>query len=180
MRILAEDTLGIIIDVQEKLFPVMHKNEKLLNNISSLIEGLKTLEVPMLITQQYPKGLGTTLEPVQQHFKMEEAIDKVSFSCCDEPRFMEKVSLHAKKNVVLAGIEAHVCVLQTCLDLLANGYQPVVIKDCVSSRKGKDKKAAMERMRSEGAVISTTESILFELCRYAGNEQFKAISRLVK
>ncbi len=177
---MAEDTLGIIIDVQEKLFPVMHKKEKLLNKLPRLIEGLKILDIPLLVTRQYPKGLGATLGTVQQHFVNEEAIDKVSFSCCDEPRFMEKVSLHAKKNIILAGIEAHVCVLQTCLDLLANGYQPVVIKDCVSSRKGKDNKTAMERMRSEGAVISTSESILFELCRYAGNERFKAISQLVK
>ena len=107
-------------------------------------------------------------------------IEKISFSCCDESRVMEGIATSGKENIIIAGIESHVCVLQTTIDLIHNGYHPVVVEDCVSSRHENDKRMAIERMREEGAIITTCESILFELLRFSDSKQFKEISRLVK
>jgi nicotinamidase-related amidase len=180
MRIIRNQTLGLIIDIQERLFPHIEHHEALERNVGILLEGIKILKVPVMITEQYRKGLGPTIPGVAKAVNMDEMIEKVAFSCCDEPRFQEKLALTGKKFVIIAGIEAHVCVLQTTLDLLENGYQPVVIEDCVSSRNMNDKEIAIERIKQEGAIVSTCESILFELCRVSRTEEFKAISNLVK
>jgi nicotinamidase-related amidase len=180
MRIFKDRTSALIIDFQERLFPFIHENEKLLKNVPILIEGLKILGIPVFVTEQYVRGLGPTVTPIAQSLGDIKRIEKSSFSCCDEPRFMEGIALIAKENIIIAGIESHVCVLQTVIDLLRNGYHPIVVEDCISSRKENDKYIAVERMRKEGAVITTYESVLFELLRYSGTEQFKAISKLVK
>ncbi len=180
MRILKDETAGVIIDIQQRLLPHIHDGERLLQNCLTLIEGLNLLSVPMIVTQQYTKGLGATDPSVVQKFSGFRYIEKTSFSCYEEPDFREKLRLTGKQNIILCGIESHVCVLQTCLDLLDGGFRPVIVEDCVASRKPGDKTIAIERMRQEGARITTLESILFELTRRAGNEIFKSISRLVK
>jgi hypothetical protein len=180
MRILANESVGLIIDIQERLHPFITENEKLTKNTAILIEGLKAIGVKILVTEQYTKGLGVTVEPLKNLLSEISFIEKMAFSCCDEPVFYEKLSLQGVRNVIIAGIESHVCVLQTTIDLLNNGYIPVVVEDCVGSRNPNDKKIAIERMRKEGAVITTYESVLFELLRYSGTDAFKKISKLVK
>lgn len=180
MRIERTQSAGLVIDLQEKLFPHMVQKEELLRRISILLEGLRVLDVPLVLTEQYPKGLGPTLQPLTRLLKDEQAIEKISFSCCGEPAFMDHIAALDRDTLLICGIEAHVCVLQTVVDLLDQGYRPVVVEDCISSRNPADLRVAVERMRSEGAVITTCESILFELARVAGTVQFKAISRLVK
>ncbi len=180
MRILKERTAAIIIDVQERLFPFIHENEQLTKNLSILIQGLKALGIQIFVTEQYVKGLGPTIEPVALLLHQQARVEKMAFSCCDEPRVLEGIAVSGKENIIVAGIESHVCVLQTVLDLKRNGYHPVVVEDCVSSRNPNDKRIAIERMRQEGAIITTYESLLFELLRYSGTEQFRAISKLVK
>lgn len=180
MRILKEDTAAIIIDIQERLFPVISEGRRFLQNNLKMIDGLQALSVPFIITQQYTKGLGPTIASVVQKFSDFSYIEKISFSCFDEPLVKEKLQAFNRHKIIICGIEAHVCVLQTCLDLLDNGFLPVVVEDCVSSRNLNDKKIAVERMRQEGARITTFESLLFELTRRAGNEVFKRISGIVK
>ncbi len=180
MRIKRENTAGLFVDIQERLFPHMMEKELLEKNLLTLQEGLKTLEIQVLLTEQYTKGLGLTIPSLRQGMGDIKSIEKITFSCCDEPAFLEKLKTAGKINIVICGIETHVCILQTCLDLLQTGYIPVVIEDCVSSRKAEDKRIAIERMRQEGAIISSLESILFELTRTSGTETFKAISKLVK
>lgn len=180
MRILKEHSIAVFIDIQERLFPFIQDKDQLEQNLSTLLAGMKALEIPLLVTEQYTKGLGFTILPLKMELQGQEFIEKTSFSCCDEPGFITALNAAGKQNVILCGIETHVCVLQTVLDLLQAGYQPIVIEDCVSSRKLSDKRTAIERMRQEGAVISSLESILFELTRYSGNETFKTISKLVK
>ena len=180
MRILKEYSVALIIDIQERLFPFIYENEKLVKNISILIEGLKALSIPILVTEQYVKGLGPTVAPVAVHIEGIKRTEKMCFSCCDEPRIAEAIAVAGKDYIIIAGIESHVCVLQTVIDLKHNGYHPVVVEDCISSRRENDKKIAIDRMRLEGAMITTYESILFELLRYSGTDEFKAISRLVK
>ena len=181
MRILKENTTGLFIDIQDRLFPHMQEMNQLEQNLITLCAGLKVLDIPILVTEQYTKGLGFTILPLKMAFGDEySSIEKIAFSCCDEPQFLNALNSTGKKNVLLCGIETHVCILQTALDLLQKGYQPVVIQDCVSSRKLSDKHLAIERMRQEGAIITSLESILFELTRYSGTDTFKAISKLVK
>lgn len=180
MRIQADESLGVIIDVQEKLFPHMYDKENLLKRISILIQGLQFLDIPMIVTEQYTRGLGYTIDPVKSLYHGFNSVEKISFSCCDEPLFNDQMKWLRKKFIILAGIETHVCVLQTMEDLITQGYIPVIVEDCVSSRKISDKEIAISRMQNDGAIITSAESLLFELCRHAGNERFKAISGLVK
>lgn len=180
MRILKEESAGLIVDIQERLFPHIYEHENIEKNTQILIQGLKILEVPIIVTEQYRKGLGLTIPSIANSLESHESIEKMSFSCCDNENFEAELERFNKKNVIIAGIETHVCVLQTVVDLIIAGYQPVVVEDCVSSRKERDKNIAIERMRQEGAIISSYESILFELARVSGTASFKAISKLVK
>ncbi len=183
MRILKDDCIGLIIDVQQRLHPHMAGKEALENNLRILIEGLKVLDIPLLLTEQYPKGLGKTIPFVGDAFGKTVPIEKIEFSCYDNFSFREQLSkpdLSGRKTVIISGIEAHVCILQTSIDLMQNGYNTVLIGDCISSRRNSDKETAIRRLQAEGAVLSSYESILFELCRSAGNDVFKSISRLVK
>jgi nicotinamidase-related amidase len=180
MRIPKQEAIGLIIDIQERLFPHIHQHEKLEKNVVILIQGLQLLHVPILVTQQYTQGLGGTIPAVADLFKGDHVIEKNSFSCCGESNFLAELNRLNKKYVIIAGIETHVCVLQTVPDLIDSGFIPVVVEDCVSSRKENDKKIAIDRIRQEGGVVTTYESILLELCQVAGNETFRAISRLIK
>jgi len=180
MRILREDSIGLVIDIQERLFPHIDQNEMLERNTAILIQGLKQLGIPMIITEQYSKGLGPTIETLRPLLSDTHPIEKMSFSCCGVGDVISELKRAGRRQVIILGIETHVCVLQTTLDLLELGYQPVVIEDCVSSRKPGDKKTALQRMVQSGAIISSCESVLFELCRTAGTVEFKTISKLVK
>jgi nicotinamidase-related amidase len=180
MRIRRENTIGLFIDIQEKLFPHMYEKEHLEQNLVKLSAGFISLEIPFIVTEQYTKGLGFTIAGLRTAIADSPAIEKVSFSCCDESAFADSLKSTGKKNVIICGIETHVCVMQTAIDLIQAGFQPVVIQDCVSSRKLSDKIIAIERMRQEGAIISSLESILFELTRYSGTDTFKTISKLIK
>jgi nicotinamidase-related amidase len=180
MRILKENTLGLVIDYQERLLPHIHENQQLLANTLVLIEGLKALEIPLIVTEQYRKGLGITVPEIKNLFSPFDPMEKVSFSCYDDQGICKALAATGQKSVVICGIEAHVCVLQTAIDLMENNYMPVVVADCISSRKPDDKQTAIKRMRQEGIIITSCEAILFELCRAAGTDQFKAISKLVK
>lgn len=212
MRIILEQTSAVLIDMQERLFPHMYERETLEQNLPMLLKGLRILGVPLLVTQQYTKGLGPTIASIQQTLGWTNSsdsvtrtsaaslgqaeppvptatpvpagdasyIEKIAFSCLGEPAFTKALEALERKTVVLAGIEAHVCVLQTAVDLQQAGYTPVVIENCTSSRRENDKRIAFERFCAEGILVSTYESILFELTREAGTEIFKAISNLVK
>lgn len=170
----------MIIDIQERLLPHIYEHEVVLQHTQILIKGLQILDIPIIVTEQYTKGLGFTVEPIKSLFTSFESLEKISFSCCDDKAFSTELASLSKKFVIMAGIETHVCVLQTALDLLDNGFTPVVVADCVSSRKLSDKQVALARIQNSGGIITTYESILFELTRFAGNDTFKAISKLVK
>jgi isochorismate hydrolase len=158
----------------------MAEQEKLIQNTTKLISGFNALNIDILVTQQYTKGLGETITPVKDLLKPFNYSEKLAFSCCDDSAFFNTLTDKNKKNVILFGIESHVCVLQTTIDLIEKGYTPIVIEDCISSRNLNDKKIALKRMEKESAIISTVESVLFELTRYAGTEEFKAISKIVR
>jgi len=169
----------LIVDVQEKLVPMIANYERMLGNCRRLIQGAKILEVPVFATEQYPKGLGHTVGPLKE--LLGSIPDKHLFSCAEILDWgLASEQPDNRFQVVVAGIEAHVCVLQTALDLLAGGFQVFVPADAVSSRGEFDWKIALDRMSSGGAVITTTESVLFEWCEKSGTPEFKQISQLIK
>ncbi len=180
MRFLKDRSVLLVIDFQERIFPAIHEHEKLLKNVPVLIRGIREMGLPVIVTEQYVRGLGPTVAPIAGTLEGIERIEKASFSCCDEPAFNMALATSGRENVIVAGIESHVCVLQTVVDLKRQGYHPIVVDDCISSRKPNDKLIALERMRMEGIRLTTYESILFELLRYSGTDTFRAISKLVK
>lgn len=180
MRVFPEQAAGLIIDLQERLFPHMYNAAVLEENCKKLITGLSLLNIPIVASEQYPKGLGPTINSVKNLVPGFNAVDKLAFSCCRDDKFRKALSDVGKRMIIICGIEAHVCVLQTVIDMVELGYQPVVVEDCVSSRKESDKTTAIKRMIQEKALVTSYESILFELCLQAGTDTFKSISNLVK
>lgn len=180
MRILKENTIGLVVDIQERLLPAMFEKERLVKNVLVLIQGLAELKLPLIVTQQYSKGLGETIAEISSATTDFNFIEKRDFSCCDEMAVIEKLEKLNAKNVILCGIESHVCVLQTAIDLKTAGFNPIVVMDCVSSRTKENMELAKERFRFEGIMMTSYESILFELTRSSAAPEFKAISKLVK
>ena len=169
----------LIIDMQEKILPVINGQEAVLANCLKLIEAASILDVPTTATEQYPKGLGPTVSAIAE--RIPDRPEKIEFSCLNCLDWSSSASdPEGRFKVVVAGIESHVCVLQTVLDLLSQGFRVFVAADAVGSRKPLDREIALQRMASSGAVITTTESVLFEWCERAGTPEFKKISRLVR
>jgi len=180
MRITKENTTALFIDFQERLFPAMNEKETLLKNTKMLVEGFAILGIPTAFTQQYTKGLGETIEELRTLVPGFTAIEKSDFSCFGAEEYTDFLQEHQSKTIILCGIEAHVCVLQTAIDLKEAGFHPVVITDCITSRNALSKDSAIDRLRFENIMTATCESILFELTGSAKAAEFKAISKLVK
>ena len=181
-RIARENTQAMLIDVQERLAPHIYDHENIVKKTVTLIKGLQALDIPIMLNEQYKKGLGDTLPEIREVLADNNAksFEKVTFSACDNDESWHHLAQQNRSIVLLFGTEAHVCVMQTALDLLDNGMQPVIIGDAVGSRFPYDKKQAIRRIRRAGGVISTVESILFELCRSSQDPAFKTISNLIK
>lgn len=174
-------SLLMIIDFQEKLCAAMDGEilEKNAKNVSILLEAARDLGVPVIGTEQYPAGLGATLPGLKE--KLEDApLEKMSFSCCADDAIMERIAASGKRSVIVTGMEAHICVLQTVLDLLAKGYAVHVVSDGVLSRKKSNWRTGLAVASSAGAVVTATEIVLFQLLKRAGTPEFKKLSKLVR
>lgn len=180
MRILPEETQCMIIDMQERLMPAMNGRKACEDRALMLIRGLRVLDIPMLITQQYTKGLGDSIPEVYEAAGTKEYFDKRTFSCTKDGAILAALQENERGNVLVCGTEAHVCVLQTCIDLKELGYNPVLVTDAIASRKKSDKKIALQRAVQEGILLTTAEAILFELTLDSRNPVFRQISQLVK
>jgi nicotinamidase-related amidase len=172
------DTGLLVIDVQEKLMVKIPEAASIVRNIAFLIDGARLLRMPVQATEQYPKGLGPTVPDLAA--KLPERPDKVAFSCCAIPAVIEGFRKAGRAKILLAGIETHVCVQQTALDLLALDFRVYVAADAVASRFAVDHDQALHRLDRAGAVITTSESAVFEWVGTAGNPQFKEVSKLVQ
>ncbi len=174
----AGDTGLLIIDVQEKLLPLIPRADVLVHNIGFLIDGARILDMPVRATEQYPKGLGPTVRLLAS--RLPERADKVAFSCCAVPSVIQGFRDAGRPKVLLAGIETHVCVQATALDLLAQDFRVYVPADGVSSRYAVDHERALERLAQAGAIVTTCEAAVFEWVGGADHPKFKEISRLVQ
>ena len=177
----ADDTALIVIDVQEKLLPHILDHTELSWNITRLIRAAKTLGLPIRATEQYPKGLGHTVEPIRKEIELQSgAAEKLMFSCRECESVFKSLSESGIHNLLLCGIETHVCVAQTALDMLASGFDVYLCLDAIGSRSSIDHDTAIRRMESSGATLTTTEAAMFEWCERAGSDKFKTISKLVQ
>lgn len=176
-----KNCLLLQIDIQEKLVPAMLDGEYVIENCTKLIQGLKLFNIPMIVTEQYPKGLGSTVEPlINELAEQYTPIEKSTFSCMKNENFVEMLENYGKNNIIITGMESHICVLQTVLELKAAGYHPIVVEDCICSRKDNDHYIALERMIKEQVTITTYESVLMEVCERSDIPEFKTISKIIK
>ena len=183
MAIAREQAAIVVIDVQERLFPVMDADhrEEVMRNLKILAAVARRLSVPMLVTEQYPKGLGHTLQELKEALPADlEPIEKVAFSCWSVDAFRALLTATGARQLILAGIEAHVCVLMSALDLLAAGYRVQVVADAVTSRTQANWRLSMALLRQAGAVVTTTETALFQLLGRADSDDFRELARLIR
>lgn len=172
------ETAAILVDYQDKILASMGRSKEILKNSITLARGLKILSIPMYKTQQYTKGLGMTVDEMNEAsgLKADDYLEKKKFSAFD----VVKDKIKGKKYVIVCGIEAHVCVMQTVLELIENGYTPVLVADCIDSRSIENVKLAIKRSKKEGAIITGYEAVLFELLGSADAAEFRDISKLIK
>ena len=172
--------LLLLVDVQEKLVAMLEKNT-VVKQSNILLQAANILGIPAIVTEQYPQGLGKTVDFVSEHIKEDTTVfEKTSFSALKDEGFIEKLKSYGKKQVIIGGIEAHICVYQTVSDLLEHGFEVCVVKDACASRQKDNFKQGIKLMEHNGATISTTETVLFELIKTSQHEKFKEIQNLVK
>jgi nicotinamidase-related amidase len=170
----------VVIDVQEKLVRAMHDRDDVIRNTVKIMEGARVLGLPVVCTEQNPKGLGRTVPEVAAVLGDSLPVEKMAFSAVGEPRFLEQIKNLGRKQILLAGIESHVCVYQTAVDLLALGYEVQVVADAVSSRTPENKALGIAKCKESGASLTSVEMALFELLKVAEGDEFKAMLKIVK
>ena len=180
MKLERENVALVVVDVQEKLLPVIDKHECITENLKKVIEGVQVLNIPVLLTAQYPKGLGPTVSQLKEVLQDYAPVEKISFSCCGESKFISALGNLNREQILVGGIEAHVCVYQTCLDLISKGYEVHLLTDCISSRNAENRTLAIDKLKSLGVSVTSVEMALFELLKAADSEEFKKISKIVK
>ena len=174
------NALLIVIDIQGNLAQAMYDKENLFANNVKMIQGSKAFNLPIIVTEQIPQKLGQTLSVISQELNGIVPIAKETFSCWDDQNFIKQLTALSRKHIVLTGIECHVCVYQTALDLISNGYNVHLVSDAVSSRTLENRQVGIDAMKSAGAHIASTEMVLFELLRTAADPKFKDIFKIVK
>jgi nicotinamidase-related amidase len=175
-----DDTVLLVVDMQERMLPAIHNQDELLANVVKLVRGFRRLEIPMLITEQYPQGLGPTVAPIREAMgEWYIPVEKMSFSACGDLHFMNQLEAAGRKNVILCGVETHVCVYQTAMDLLNLGYTVEVAADAVSSRSATNYRIGIDKMTSREVDITSVEMILFEMMIRADIPEFKDVQKIV-
>ncbi|MFP4439431.1 MAG: hydrolase [Chloroflexaceae bacterium] len=175
-----ENSALLVIDVQGKLAQMMHEQEQLFGNLQKMVRGAQVLELPIIVTEQNPEGLGPTIPELAQFLPDTPSISKMSFSCCGNSEFMQAIKALGRRQLLMTGIETHICVYQTTRELLERGYEVEVVTDAVSSRTPANKAIGLQRMQEAGARMTSSEMALYELLQVAEGPQFKEILKLVK
>lgn len=177
-----EKSVLVVIDVQEKLCAAMDENmlRQLTRNAGILLESAKELAIPVVFTEQYVKGLGSTLSELKSRVPTASCFEKMTFSCCGNDAFVDQLEKSGRIQIIVCGMETHVCVQQTVIELIAEGFDVHVVKDAVMSRSSDNRQTAMEAMVLAGAVPTSTEAVVFQLLKIAGTDSFKKLSKLVK
>lgn len=180
MLMKADSSALVVVDVQERLAPALHEPARVIENCARLMQGAEILEIPMLVSEQYPKGLGKTVPELAKLAPAGVTFAKLHFSCAADPEFASGFKGLGRKHAIVCGMEAHVCVLQTAIGLKGAGYEVSVVGDAVTSRVESNVELAIERMRAAGVTVVSTEMVLFEWMAVAGTPEFRAITSLIK
>ncbi len=175
-----EEAVLLIIDFQERLAAIMKEKDKVVKNCQHLLELAKMQGIPVVVTEQYPKGLGRTVPELRSAVPDYKPIEKTAFNCCGEPAFVADIKKLGKKQIVITGMETHICVLQTTIGLLQLGFTVHAVQDAIISRTKDNWRTGIAFMRDAGAVVTCTETVLFQLLKVAGTEEFKRISQRIK
>lgn len=170
----------VVVDVQERLLPAMAEPARVVRNCARLMQAAHRLEVPTLVSEQYPQGIGATVAELRALAPADSVLEKLHFSCGDDAAFAARLEATRRRQVVVAGIESHVCVLQSCLRFLQQGYEVFVVADACSSRDPANVELAMARLRAAGVGVVGTEMVLFEWLHRAGTAEFKDLMKLIK
>lgn len=180
MKMKREKTAALVIDYQEKLMPAMHNREAFIARSRILLQGLNAMDIPMIVSEQYPKGLGVTVPEIKEVLGVVPILPKTTFSCLDNDAIRTAVEATECDTVLICGSEAHICVLQSAIDLKAAGKEVFIVEDCVASRFPHDMEMSLRRAEEEGIYLTTTEAVLFELLGKASGQEFKTVSKLIK
>ncbi|MBL1319526.1 MAG: hydrolase [Methylophaga sp.] len=181
MTLKENNSLLVLIDIQQRLLSAMpeHAGEAMVHQAAVLGQAANKLNIPVMVTEQYPEGLGETVEALQSQVSFPEKIEKTCFSCADSNNFMSSLRTSHRRQVILTGMETHICVLQTALALIAQGFQVFVVEDAICSRTQQNQDNALHRLRQAGVIITNTESVLFEWLSDAKHPAFKTLSKLI-
>lgn len=180
MLIRASDSVLVIIDMQERLVPAMQAPARTLKNAKLLLQSAQACSVPSLLTEQYPKGLGRTVPEIAEHAGQTPVIEKMHFSCMEDKEFKQRFTALNRKQAVLAGMEAHICVVQTAASLVEHGYDVFVVSDATASRTIESETACLTRLNASGVSVVTTEMVIFEWLGKAGTPAFRSLLPLIK
>ncbi len=179
--LLSADNTGIVLlDVQEKLMPVMGRKEKVTENILRLLHLSKLYNLPVVLTEQYPKWLGSTSLEIKEALSSYDPIEKLHFNCCDDDTFNTRLESEGLTNIILMGVESHICIFMTCISLLEKGYKIHVPQDAVDSRTDENRRIGLELMRGAGALITSTETVIYQILNRAGTKEFKEMLKRIK
>lgn len=180
IRLEATRSTLVVVDIQEKFRPLIHGMEQVLTGSSRLIRFCQLMDIPIMVTEQYPRGLGVTISEIRLLFKSFACLEKVHFSCCGDKVFNRNLNQQGGDQIILCGIEAHVCVYQTALDLLRQGKQVAVAVDAVSSCSAADREIGLKRMSEIGVQSMSVQMLMFEFLKQAGTDQFKKVASILK
>lgn len=180
MLMKADRSCLVVVDIQERLLPAMAAPERVVANTAVLMKSAARLSIPMLVSEQYPRGLGHTVADLAALAPADGVVEKLHFSCAEEPAIMPRLEATGRRQAVVCGIEAHVCVLQTALGLAERGFEVAVIADACSSRDPANAELAFDRLRRNGVEVASTEMALFEWLNCAGTPEFKELTKLIK
>lgn len=175
-----QKTALLVVDIQDRLFPHIYMKDELVKNLQMLIRGAQILEIPIIYSEHAPDKIGKTIPEITQRLTDLKPISKITFSCCADSVFMQKLSELSKKSILIAGIETHICVYQTAMDLVNLGHEAQVVSDCVSSRTAHNKVIGLERIKEAGASLTSVETVLCELLKVTQGEKFSEILKLLK
>jgi len=175
-----ETTVLVLVDIQGKLAQMMHEKDRFIERNATLVRGMRALDVPIVWVEHNPEGLGRTVPEVARHLDGLKPVEKNTFSCCGNEGFLEALVEAGRKQILLAGMETHICILLTALELVERGLEVQVVADAVSSRRLENKQNALSRLRDAGVVVTNVETALYELMRDAAHPRFREILKLIK
>lgn len=175
-----EKTGLVIVDAQERLMAVMRNGARAIRNMAALVHLARLFSLPVIVTEQYPRWLGPTVEEIKGLIKPFEPVEKMEFNCCAVDRFNALLESKNLRNIILTGVESHICIFQTCLGLIERGHNVHVPGDAVDSRVDENRLVGLQLMKDSGAVITSTETIIFQILQRAGTKEFKEMSKIIK